>query len=483
MAKETELWGRKFKIVKNGLDEKEVSAFVDSLKSPSADIPERLERLNSLLSSLTERHDDLLNRLGPLDSLAEVAENSAVDIDNQKLEQLDTLIVNLTEKSQDLAAAAESSGIAVDNEKLEHLDSLTRLAESTIVEAEKQAESIGAEIEGKAQEKAANIVSEAEERAKAEEERMIAEAKDKAETEEERMIAEAKDKAESEAERIIAEAEERAEQIRSTAEEEASNILAQARQKAEVDSQVTRQEAEQLLSRSKQEVEGEIKGMFDQAYQRLLANFQGPRGTTPSSTGAESGTSELAELDSFADGHDDVMAEEPQEEPGISQEERIQPESEGTTYEQEELESEQSQEQPTFGQAAGGDAELKEAAYEQGEATAEEGKVNLQENPDLYEGVVELAIPAPVGLDQVMQIHKDFKQVPQVKVLNFGGSVDKGITIRLISHAPAPLLDIFAEMSAVEKALDESQVSEKQVPSRPQGDGPPIRRIIITTRS
>ncbi len=90
-SKTKEIWGRRFKIVKNGLDEAEVVSFV---------------------TSLIEQNKELTT-------------------------------------------------------KLEHIDTLKKLAEKTVIEAEKQAKDIKAEIEGKAQARAEAILAEAEEKARA----------------------------------------------------------------------------------------------------------------------------------------------------------------------------------------------------------------------------------------------------------------------------------------------------------------------------
>ncbi len=242
MPKEKELWGRTFRLVKKGLDESEVSAFVDSLKTPGADVARKLEHVDSLISELAELHDSLRNKLDPLDSLAKLVEANGFKTGNQKLDSL----ISLTDK------------LGADSEKTKHLDSLIRLAESTIIEADKQAETLEAEAEA---------------RAKAEEERIIAEARDKATTEEER---------------IVAGAEERAERIRASAEEEAQSILAQSRREAEEEANLVKQEAEQLLLRSKEILEGEIRGMFDQAYERLHAIKEGNQPATASPMSEES---------------------------------------------------------------------------------------------------------------------------------------------------------------------------------------------------
>jgi len=60
--------------------------------------------------------------------------------------------------------------------KLQHLDSLRKLAENTVIEANKMAESIKVEIVEKAREEATAIIREAEKKAREEVERIIADA-------------------------------------------------------------------------------------------------------------------------------------------------------------------------------------------------------------------------------------------------------------------------------------------------------------------
>lgn len=248
MGKNKELWGRTFSIVKHGLDENEVSAYVESLGGPGADMDQKLEHLESRLSDMTRLQNELHNKLSPLESLAKLAERSG---DDENLGQLDSLVGSLTDRLQDLVTKLDNSDGAasfpalmatgVDNEKVQHLNSLIRLAESKVIDADKLAETL------------------------------IDEAAEKAEAEGEQIIAEAREKAAAEEERIVAEAEERAEGIKASAEADAQDILAVAREAAEEEASATKQEAERMLSRSKQMLDGQITDLFNQAQERLQA--------------------------------------------------------------------------------------------------------------------------------------------------------------------------------------------------------------------
>lgn len=494
MDKETELWGRKFRIVKNGLDQSDVISFVDSLKGPDADLDQRLDHLGSILSGLSDQQSDLISKLDPLESLRELAGTSGLGVNGGQLEQLDSQINKLTDGFRDLAfglssvdspAGTEASdGIGTRNEKLAHLDSLTRLAESTVVQAEKEAEALRAEIEEEAQVSASAIVAEAEERAKAVEERIVSEAEETATVNAEGIVTEA----EQVSQENIATAEERARQIICAAEEQAEQIQIQVMERAEADAELIRQEADELLARSKQLVEGEIKDMFDQAYRKLQSNLQGPAADPPASLDdhdADSGPSECEAAPVM-----DMGAEEPECETPCDEQKTMALQPECADDEPIDEASGEAQDQPALDEQAKMDSEGPLPEHE--EATPEErpdqpacsqDQPALPDNPDLYEGTVELAIPPPVGLDQVMQLHKDLKDISEIQVMNFGGSVDKGITIRLVSRTPTPLLDILGGMTGVASAVDEAQAPEQLVPSRPPGNGPPIRRIVLTTEN
>ena len=83
---------------------------------------------------------------------------------------------------------------------------------------------------------------------------------------------------------------------------------------------------------------------------------------------------------------------------------------------------------------------------------------------------------------RLLQLHKHLKQTPQVEVLNMGGSVDKGITIRLLLENPTPLLKVLEDLPEVQKASDELPQTENMVPARQTGEEPPLKRIVVITK-
>lgn len=417
-GKTKDIWGRKFKIVKNGLDEGEVFSFI---------------------GGLIDQNNELTN-------------------------------------------------------KLQHLDSLKKLAERTVIEAEKQAEVIKKEIEEKANTKAATIVSKAEKEAKAEADRIINEVKQKVEQdaqvkitaaiqqgqillkeaeekgetiktaanqEANKILAEAKQNgsiieqqaqdvlkkaeekvetikanAEKKAAKILADAKERAEDLvrakTASAEKEALSILEEARLKAEKESVLIKQKSEQLLKKSKKLAESEIKEKFKKVYQGLLSSLEGIDETTiEMSISEERKDSELSKAEATASIQAEVITRESQEQPSLRY----------------------------------GERETKESPVV------------------LYQGNIELVIPPPLSLDRMLQLHKHLRNTPQIEVLNLGVAADKSITIRILLENPVPLLNILEGLPEVEKALDSPQDAEAIAATRKSGEKPPAKRIIVTTKS
>jgi hypothetical protein len=101
----------------------------------------------------------------------------------------------------------------------------------------------------------------------------------------------------------------------------------------------------------------------------------------------------------------------------------------------------------------------------------------------LFDGTVELALPPPVALDRMLQLHKHLKETPHVDVLNLGGSVDNGITIRILLDSPQPLLKILSELPEAERVAEERPQDSKKVPKRKGDPGDEVRRVVITAKA
>ena len=154
-----------------------------------------------------------------------------------------------------------------------------------------------------------------------------------------------------------------------------------------------------------------------------------------------------------------MITEEPQELPTPVREEE-EAEVEAAPVEQPEMITEEPQELPT---------------------PVREEEEEKEEDLALYEGTVELAIPPPVGLDRMLQLHKNLRHIPQIEVMNLGVSRDKGITIRLFLDSPIPLLKLLGDLPEVEKALEPLR-GAKNADSQKAAGKPPLRKIIVTTR-
>lgn len=422
MEKEKEFWGRKFKIVKNGLDEAEVYSFIDSLTNQYGNLTKQLEHLDSVVSRLTYQYSHLAKKLEHLDSPANhYTERHAAEVDDGKLERPDFL------RTPSNGHTAE-----VNSDKLENLDSLTRFAERTIIEAAKQANSIKTEIEERAKAKAMSIVARAEEKAQVEAGAIIAETEMRAKDRGEEIIA----AAQQEAQELIESAQQRVEAAsapaQDEAEQEAQGILREAKKRAEEGAELVNQEAERLLAKGKQTSKEEIRGVFENIHHNLLSLLEVFEKPPAGSTKEGSAVPELPKTEAAADVQTETTTDDTTDDTGEENPPSQQKEEEG--------------------------------------------------NPDLFTGTVELALPPPVILDRMLQLHKHLKQTPHVDVLNLGGSVDKGITIRVLVQDPTPLLKVIGKLPEVDEASEELTDADKTVPGRQTGEETPVRRIIITTK-
>ncbi len=152
--------------------------------------------------------------------------------------------------------------------KVEHLSVLTKLAESTVVEAEKQANSIKMQMEEEAKAQAASIVAAAEEQAKLEADKIIAESRQRAEDDVQARVA----LAGRQAEETIKNAEARADNVKRVSEEEASKIVAEATENAKKEALLIAQQSNQLLMRSRKMAEREIAEKFRKVCEELLSS-------------------------------------------------------------------------------------------------------------------------------------------------------------------------------------------------------------------
>ena len=224
-GKLTEICGRQFSIVDNGLDEAEVRAFV---------------------ASLVDQINDLARKLKHLNSLTKLAERTVIE-------------------AEELAKSIRVGARKKANAK----------ATAIITGAEEKGKQIIEEAKKKAKPEARKIVSQAEQRGI----QIVEEARKKAEREAKNYLAEA----ERRARQITKEADQKVENAKGLAREEASRIVVEAKRKAE-ESLLIRQEAEQLLIQSRKMAKTEIREKFKRSLEELLSNSVGTEEVATAST-------------------------------------------------------------------------------------------------------------------------------------------------------------------------------------------------------
>ena len=454
-SKIREIWGRKFKIVKNGLDEAEVFSFIGGLIDQNNALASKLEHLDSL-TKLAERTviEASKQAQGTKKEAEEKANASAASIvaeaKDKARKEIDRIISEGEQKAKQSAekkiTAAEQQAQSMLTAAAEKAESIKTNADDganrTIAEAKQNAiatEQQAQEILKAAEDKAESIKTDADNEANM----IITEAKQNAlavEQQAQSMLAAAVEKAESiktnaekKANRIISESKERAEDLvnarMASAEKEAQSILEGAKAKAEEEAHLIKQKSEQLLKRSKRISEGEIKEKLKRVYQGLLSGLEDIEETIAMPTELGGGDLEPAKPEAVAHAKAERKTKESQKQIPPSEE-----------------------------------------------------KVEVKEGPALYEGTVELVIPPPLGLDRMLQLHKHLRNIPNIEVLNLGVSADKSITIRVTLENPTPLRKILEELSEVETAVDLPQDAEMTMSTTKTGERTPVKRIIVTTK-
>ena len=121
-----------------------------------------------------------------------------------------------------------------------------------------------------------------------------------------------------------------------------------------------------------------------------------------------------------------------------------------------------------------------EKPVEQPSRGKEEG--DTKESIAAYDDIVDLALLPPIALDQMLKLHKHLKKNPRVKVVELKGSLDKGVTIRILVQAHTPLLSTLASLPEVEKVSDEPIEVGKISSAHRKGNGPRTRTIAVTMK-
>ena len=453
-SKIRELWGRKFKIVKNGLDEAEVFSFIGGLIDQNNALASKLEHLDSLTklaertvieankqAQSTKKEGEEKANAGAASIIAEAEEKASKEIDRitsegerkarqsaqEKIaaaeQQAQSMLTAAEEKAESIKANADDEANRITAEAKQNAIATEQQAQEILKTAEEQAESIKTNADNEAN----IIITVAKQNAMAAEQQaqsMLTAAEEMAES--------IKANAEKKANKIVSEAKERAEDLvnarAASAEKEAQSIFEEAKAKAEEEAHLIKQKSEQLLKRSKRISEGEIKEKLKRVYQGLLSSLEGIDETIalPIEEGKES---EPAKPEPIVHAKAERKTKESPKQPPPSEE-----------------------------------------------------KVAVKESPALYQGTVELVIPPPLGLDRMLQMHKHLRNIPNIEVLNLGVSADKSITIRVMLENPTPLRSILEDLPEVETVADAPQDAEMTTPTKKTGERTPVKRIIVTTK-
>jgi F0F1-type ATP synthase membrane subunit b/b' len=252
---------------------------------------------------------------------------------------------------------------------------------------------------------AKSIISEAEEKAEIEASRIISSAQEHATTERQRNIIDADSKIPATGQQNTQEPAQTIqndkEAVISPSESKIHSIVEQVKEKVEENAQVITEESERLLSKGQKVAAEDIKDVLDNLHQSLLGILEviSPKPSQPEPT--DNKTPETTETEE----HESPQTDTP-------------------------------------------DNELQEQA-EPDQVAASVG------DSDLFDGTIELVLPPPVVLDRMLQLHKHLKQIPHVDVLNLGGSVDKGITIRILADSPVPLVKAIGDFDEVTELKEE----------------------------
>lgn len=118
------------------------------------------------------------------------------------------------------------------------------------------------------------------------------------------------------------------------------------------------------------------------------------------------------------------------------------------------------------------------AAVEKTEKPSIAPKSGDNEDFVIYKELVQLTLPPPIPLDHMLKLHKQLKNIPDVKVTDLTGSLNKGVKIELFLMTPMPLIGVLKAIPEVEKALE---LNEKKLvhAGRQKGNQPTTHSIII----
>ncbi len=423
-SKVKRIWGQQFRIVKNGLDEADVSAFV---------------------SRLVEQNNELLSKLEHVDSLKKLAQKAVIEAaklaERVKIEADDKAKAIISQAEEEARIEAARTVTEAERNALDRISASEELAQDMINGAEEKAKAY-----------AGDIITEAEEKARAEADRIVAEAQQRLEESTQEAVV----LAEQQAQDIIKAAEEKAEAIKAPAKEEGDSILAEAKQKSEA----AELKAQEMMIEVAEKAES-IKALAEEEASRIVAE-------------AEQKAEHLAEAWAAKAEDEGRGIIEAATKRAAIEAQRTKQVVEETRLRSNNLEEGQLSEK--FDRLC--DLLLSGAAG--AGLMMAQGDGNGKNGPALYHGTVEVDILPPVASDRVMKLHKYLSKTPQIRILDLQGSAGSGIRFKLFLRTDMPLLDMLKALPEVEKVSDGTkQADRSHLPQHRKGE-PAVSRIVVT---
>jgi len=273
--------------------------------------------------------------------------------------------------------------------------------------------------------------------------------------------ARAEGEAQTEAAAIINQAKQEAEEIKrraqSATERASEDIPSAAEGKAEITQIETKQQALLFLLKVREEMEKEVTEDYRNAYSRLFSFFQNLESemrnieTELKSNRTQLWESKKLELQEY---EAELLRISGASAPSLETPAPIEIEKEPEITSKEEMkEPVQLQEEAAGSEVVKATAEElleqhpPEERPEEVEARAELLKQDIQ---TLYTGEVELAIATPVDLKMVSKLYNHLQAIPEIRILNTGGSVERGTIITVVLDKPVPLIGVISKILKIE---------------------------------
>jgi vacuolar-type H+-ATPase subunit H len=448
-GKVKEIWGRQFRIVKNGLDEAEVFSFISRLIEKNSELSRKLEHVDSL-KRLAEK---------AVMQAAKQAQRIRQEAQESANEEAEAIVNQAKDQAQAEAGTIISEAETSAQERLSSSEELGQDIINTAGEkAKAQAEAIISEAEGKAKEKSETIIAEALQTAES--------------TAQDKILS-----AEKRAEEIVREAQERADSVKSPATDEAINMLAEAKEKSESAETV----AQEIIAKAEQEA-ASIKTLAEEESKRIISELNQQ---------AEY-SAELRVANAEEEGR--RIIEEATRAAAIEAQ-RIKDEARQAVLKNRNVEDEQLKEK--FDRLCdillANSLEAREKIITPG-SSGSIGSINgldsldveneiaeVEEDTDLHKGTVQLDFPPPLDSGRVLKIHKYLSKIPQIKVLDIKGSARGGIRVTLFLNTRFPLLDALRELPEVERVSNGAKPSDQPSALQRRGEVSPSK-IVVTVR-